>query len=92
MAKQKLKLTISGKTIAAPIWDKKDVHWESNKVGCPYCALIKRVKAVCDVLQYGLVDHDLCITVLECRACNKCFAVRYTIDHMDGDINDEVAR
>jgi len=81
MAKSKLRLTLSGSTLSAPVWNKEDIHWENSGVGCPYCSEIKKAKAVCDVLQYGLINYDLCITVLECRACKKMFGVKYAIYH-----------
>ncbi len=88
MAKQKLRLTLAGNTIAAPVWPRDEISWEANKVGCPYCSRIRKVRAICDVLQYGLIDYDLCITVLECRACKKRFGVKYAIDHISDSRNE----
>lgn len=81
MAKQKLKLALAGAIVKAPVWQKEEVFWEGSKIGCPYCAVIKRAKALIDIVQYGLIEHDLCITIMQCRACDKMFGVRYTIPH-----------
>jgi len=81
MAKQKLRLTLAGNTLSAPVWPRDEISWEKGKIGCPYCSEIRKAKPVCDVLQYGLIEYDLCITVLECRSCKKMFGVKYTINH-----------
>lgn len=81
MAKQKLRLTLAGSTMQAPIWPKDDILWEGAKIGCPYCAELRKTKPLVDVIQYGLIDRDMVITVFECRGCKKQFGVKYVIPH-----------
>lgn len=89
MAKQKLRLTLSGDTVSAPIWLKEEIHWENNGIGCPLCSVIRKPKPIMDVLQYGMIDYDLCITVMSCRACKRNFGIKYTIPHgIGGEIEN----
>lgn len=81
VAKPKIRLTLSGNTVSAPIWPKAEISWEGSKIGCPLCATIRKAKGILDVIQYGLIDHDLVVTIFECRACKKQFGVKYTIPH-----------
>jgi len=88
LAKPKIRMTLKGSTIAAPVWKRDDIHWEGSSIGCPYCSAIKRGKAIIDIIQYGLIDHDLVITVFECRACKKMFGVQYIFVHEDLSVEE----
>lgn len=81
MAKRKIRLTLGGNTVQAPVWGKDDLHMQGTKIGCPYCSEIRKAKPLMDLIQYGLIDYDLVITVFECRACKKQFAAQYTVEH-----------
>jgi len=81
-------MTLQGSTVSAPVWKREDIHWEGSKISCPYCSEIKKAKAIIDVIQYGMIDHDLIITIFECRACKKQFGVRYVMPHEEISVSE----
>jgi len=77
MAKRKLKVTIGDRHVKAPVWEIDDIAWDNARVACPYCREFTEVRAVLDVIQYGMLNADNVHTVIECPNCHQFWAMHY---------------
>lgn len=83
--KATITVTIEGRQHVAPIWNIEKVKWTGSKMKCPRCRRNIPATALIDVVQYGMIDRDLCTTIFDCPRCGKSFAVEYTIDWQELD-------
>jgi len=86
--RQKIIMTVGGDTVKAHIWPRSDVKWEINNIDCPLCGQTVKSRPVFDIIQYGLIDHDIVVTIFRCPLCDKSFGVKYVLPKVDNEENE----
>jgi len=77
MAKRRIRVTVNHELISAPVWEMTDLHWNDNKLGCPFCGIFSSVKAELDIIQFALDGNDSIHTIIRCEYCANRFAAHY---------------